>query len=41
MYRVSHVHINVQTYSHQVGLFISMTKSPSLPMSTRENVALL
>lgn len=41
MYRRSHIHINVQTNSHQVGLFISMTESPSLSMSTRENLAFL
>lgn len=41
MYRISHIHINVQTNTHQVGLFISMTESPSLSMSTRENLAFL
>lgn len=35
------IYINVLTGSHQIGLFVSMTKSPSLSVSTGKNLALL
>lgn len=41
MHPIRHIHFNFSANSHQVGLFISMTESPTLSMSTCENLAFL